>query len=237
MNYRIADLSVNMQVGGRTLKQSEPFLVSETDDPNADINMFDIAERVVYAMEHTVSPKSDPDVVEYVVSGSRFYRLLVNFDGFMLHSSAVVLDDKAYLFSADSGVGKSTHTKLWKERFENAYILNDDKPALRIFEDEIYVYGTPWNGKSSESVNKKVKLGGICFLYRNDKNVIRKLTSSEALQRMIRQTAQRKFKRHTFEKLMGHWDKLLQQCPIYEMGCLPDTEAVELAYQTMKGES
>ena len=115
-NYRIADLSVNMEVGGRTLEQSKPFLISEVPDENAKITLSGITQRVDFLMKNYVSEKSDPAVLEYIISGRRFYKALVNFNGFMLHASAVVYNGKAYLFSADSGVGKSTHTALWTSR-------------------------------------------------------------------------------------------------------------------------
>ena len=235
-NYRIADLSVNMEVGGRTLEQSKPFLISEVPDENAKITLSGITQRVDFLMKNYVSEKSDPAVLEYIISGRRFYKALVDFNGFMLHASAVVYNGKAYLFSADSGVGKSTHTALWKNCFEGAYTLNDDKPAIRVFGDDFYVYGTPWNGKSTESVNQRVPLGGICFLYRNSKNVIRKLSTSEALRRLIRQTAHQRFKRDVLETIVLIWKRLLVKYPGYELGCLPNEEAAGLAYQTMKGE-
>ena len=61
--------------------------------------------------------------IEYIYTGTIFNRLLINHHGCMLHSSAVVVDGYAYLFSADSGTGKSTHTGLWIEHFkEKAFI-------------------------------------------------------------------------------------------------------------------
>ena len=64
---------------------------------------------------------------EYYCSAYRFYTQLVDFSGLMLHSSAVIMDGRAYLFSAPSGTGKSTHTQLWLDVFgDRATILNDD---------------------------------------------------------------------------------------------------------------
>lgn len=86
---------------------------------------------------------------EYVWAGIQFYRKLLNYQGFMLHASAIEVDGKAYLFSADSGVGKSTHAKLWQKFFgeERAEILNDDKPAVVIEDECCFAYGTPFSGK------------------------------------------------------------------------------------------
>ncbi len=235
-NYRIADLSVNMEIGGRTYKQSRPFFVSDCPDSCADIVITGITEHIRRIMEDDLMKNSDPETLEYVISGRRFYKALVDFDGFMLHSSTVVYNNKAYLFSAPSGTGKSTHTSLWVKRFPGAYILNDDKPALRLIDGKFYVYGTPWNGKSKDSINERVELGGICFLYRDHVNVINRLSTGEALRRMIKQTAHQRFKRDVLEKLIKTWDVLLQTHPVYEMGCLPNEEAAQLSYTTMKGD-
>ena len=99
----------------------------------------------------------------YVQSGSIFYSHLVKFGGMMLHASAVALDGEAYLFSGPSGMGKSTHTRLWKQCFPEAEIFNDDKPALRELGGIWYAYGTPWCGKDGINKNMKVPLKPSAF--------------------------------------------------------------------------
>ena len=77
-------------------------------------------------------PYLNCEAIEYIYTGSYFHHLLLKYNGCMLHSSGVVVDGYAYLFSANSGTGKSTHTGLWLEHFKDkAYIINDDKPVLK----------------------------------------------------------------------------------------------------------
>ena len=84
----------------------------------------------------------DKESIEYMETGKQFYCSLIFYEGSMLHASAVELDGKAYLFSGDSGAGKSTHTKLWQTVFgESAIVFNDDKPALRCVDGKWYAYG------------------------------------------------------------------------------------------------
>ena len=89
------------------------------------------------------------DSSEYTWFGYRFYCELIHHSGFFLHASAVSLDNRAYLFSADSGTGKSTHTGLWLEYFGKgrAFLINDDKPALRKGDSGYLACGTPFSGK------------------------------------------------------------------------------------------
>ena len=73
---------------------------------------------------------------------------LLEWDTLLFHGSCISVDSKAYLFTAKSGTGKSTHTQLWKKWFgERAVFINDDKPLLKISAQGVTVYGTPWDGK------------------------------------------------------------------------------------------
>jgi serine kinase of HPr protein (carbohydrate metabolism regulator) len=168
-------------------------------------------------------------------SGTQFYRALLDFDGMMLHASAVALDGKAYLFSGQSGIGKSTHTGLWQKTFgDGVKLFNDDKPALRRIDGKWYAYGTPWSGKHGININMKVPIAGICFLKRGDKNEIRRLSPVEALPQVLAQTL-RKFKdAERLSLMLGHVDKLVKEVPIYELRNLPEPEAARLSYETMR---
>ena len=56
---------------------------------------------------------------------------------------------RGYLFLGHSGTGKSTHARQWLAAFDDAWLLNDDNPILRVMEDgEVRVYGSPWSGKT-----------------------------------------------------------------------------------------
>ena len=136
-------------------------------------------------------PDLDYESLAYMYSGWAFYRQLLSYDGLMFHSSAVELDGVAYLFSGPSGMGKSTHTRLWQQEFPSARIFNDDKPALRYIDGVWYAYGTPWCGKDGININTKVPIGGICFLRQGKENKIRRLPEIEAAAAIISQTLRR----------------------------------------------
>ena len=98
-----------------------------------------------------------------------------------MHGAVVAWKNQGYLFTAPSGTGKSTHLALWKKYLgDQAEVINGDKPILKVTEDEVWVYGTPWAGKEQWQVNKKVALKGICFLERGEKNSIQKIDSFSA---------------------------------------------------------
>lgn len=138
------------------------------------------------------------------------------------------------MFSADSGVGKSTHTGLWRKVFgDRAQIINDDKPALRCLDGVWYAYGTPWCGKDGINQNRKIPLAGICFLKRGQENRIRQLSSAEAIAGMMQQTIRFFRSRENLLKMLSHMDKLLTAIPAFELECLPDEAAAKLSHETM----
>lgn len=230
--YKIAELSIEMKCTGQTLlKQAEIYRKNANDSVDMTIQ---ISEQRLKNAKETYSHLSLNDC-EYILTGFDFYRLLLDFNGFGLHSSAVALNNKAVLFSAPCGTGKSTHASLWQQHFgaDKALIINDDKPVLRFLEDTFYVYGTPWSGKSDLNLNLKVPLQAIVFLEQATENHIRRLTNKEALKLLLYQSLSPNSDQDKMIKLLTLLDHLLNKIPVYQMGCTVSIEAVELVYQTI----
>lgn len=231
--YSIAGLTVNMEAFGRTEKQAEKYLADYTDSADIKLN---VSQKAVdkYADYLGTGDKSDG---YYLASGFEFYRALLNFDGFMLHSSAVCVDGKAYLFSGQSGVGKSTHTRLWTELLaDKCVILNDDKPAIRVMNDgQILAYGTPWSGKTDKNENMGVPLKAICFISRGKQNRIEKLDKKKAAMFIISQCT-KNFRQEQWEKILSLIDIVVENIKVYQLYCNTDISAAKLCYDTLSGE-
>lgn len=227
--YKIAGMTVKMDSYGRTEEQAIPYRCEPCDA--VDFTVISNWQKWQEAY-----PQASQDDCEYLATGMYFYRQLIDRDGLMLHSSAVVVDGKAYLFTADSGTGKSTHTSLWLEQFGDwAYILNDDKPALRLEDGVWYAYGTPWSGKHDISRNERVPLAGIAVLERGEKNEIMPFGGIEAIGAIMKQVNRPKAAEYR-AKLMKLMDKLITQVPIWKLRCNMDPEAVVISYEAMSGE-
>lgn len=223
--YKVANLVIRMSSFGRTVKQAEPYRC-EAAEP--DIVITSNWQELQKSQPHL----SDEDC-EYMCTGGSFYHQLLKHDGMLLHASAVVKDGYAYLFSAPCGTGKSTHTGLWLKVFGNdAYILNDDKPALRFEDGAWYAYGTPWSGKHDISANVRVPVAGICFLHRAQENTIVPFTGPKAIFALLEQTA-RPADAAQRAKLMELLDKLLTNLPVWKMGCNMDPSAAKVSYNAM----
>ena len=234
--YDIAGLKILMTTyHQRTKRQAKPYLSKKQwDDDKAD-GVIDLGQRFYEEQQSAYLKYSGFDDIEYIYTGALFNRLLIPHTGCMLHSSAVVVDDYAYLFSADSGTGKSTHTNLWLKHFgKNAFIINDDKPAIRKIEDTWYVYGTPWSGKTDLNVNARVKLGAIVFIERSKENWIEEISIKEAIPKFLNQTIRKLKAEEKMDMVLNNMEKILLENPIYKMGCNISNEAVVMAYEKIR---
>jgi len=181
----------------------------------------------------SIEPSLDDDNCEIIYSAEMFYVELLRFGGFMLHSSAVAVDGGGYLFSAPSGTGKSTHTALWRELLgDRAVILNDDKPAIMIGEQQVTVCGTPWSGKSDLNANMRVPLRGICVLGRSAENFIEPLPAANAVYSLLNQTIRPKDP-EKMSLLMDYVTKTAEAVKLWRMGCNISLDAARLAYEAM----
>lgn len=226
MLCKIADLLIEVPEAGGMASRCRDYLINEPI--GADITIR--TDR--YKPDRFAYP--DENLMAYMESGFQFCSQLLNFDGLYLHSSAIEWGGKAYLFSGPSGMGKSTHTRLWQSVYPDAKVFNDDKPALRRLDGHWFAYGTPWCGKDGININMKVPLGGICFLRRGDSNAIRRLSPLEASVQIISQTTHRFKSEDRLDLLLSHVDKLVREIPVYELCCTPTIDAALLSSETMR---
>ena len=227
--YRIADLNIIMDTFGRTAKQAEKYICEPFDQPDL------IIQSNVGKVKKKFPFLSDEDC-EYKSTSFRFKVNLINYNGIVLHSSAVVVDGKAYLFTADPGTGKSTHTTRWLQLFgERAFVLNDDKPALRLVDGVWYAYGTPWSGKDDISVNTCVPLAGIAALERGERNEISRFDGFAAIHALFKQLVPPMDTEYR-TKVLDHMDKLISMVPIWKLKCNMDPEAAIVSYEAMSGQ-
>jgi len=160
--------------------------------------------------------------------------LFVHQNILLFHGSVIAVDGQGYLFTAKSGTGKSTHTRLWRELFgERAVMVNDDKPLLKITEQGVIVYGTPWDGKHHLSSNICVPLKGICILKRNAVNHLEQIDKNRAYPMLLQQTY-RSANPATMAKTLSLIDQLTVRTGLFELGCNMEQEAARVAFEGMQ---
>ena len=161
--------------------------------------------------------------------------IMPKYDTFMIHGSAVSVDWESYLFIAKSGTGKSTHVKLWLELLgDRALIVNDDKPFIRVSDNEARIYGTPYSGKEGLNTNVSVPLKAVCILERSESNRIEPIDFSNAFPILIQQTYHPS-DREMFNRTLDLLDRLKGFVKFYRLSCNKELEAAEISYNAMKG--
>lgn len=231
--YKIADVIFETNhVYSYTPRLCEKYVYSGTEKPAFIVN---IKEEDILAEKSNEGGENFPDA--YLESLALFRKLgeyvLMNADGLIFHSSAVAVDGNAYLFTAPSGTGKSTHARLWKEMLGDRMVyINDDKPIIRLVDGEFYVYGTPWNGKHRLDTDTKAKIKAICKISQAKENCIKEISAGEMLMVILNQTV-RPTEAEEADKFFSLVDKLLKSVKLYSLGCDISREAAELSFGTM----
>ena len=184
------------------------------------------------AYEHIPYPNHSPAELENTAVYRKIAEMLPDHDGFVFHGSAVAVGEKAFLFTAKSGTGKTTHTTLWLKNIKGSFVVNGDKPIIRLIDDKPFVCGTPWMGKENYGCNKNVPLSAICFLNRGAENRIEKAEFGQVYPRLLGQTY-RPENGARMVKTIKLLEKIGRSVPIYELFCNMEDEAAFVAFEGM----
>ena len=151
-----------------------------------------------------------------------------------IHSSCIIYKDKAVLFLGESGTGKSTHTRLWREHIAGAVLLNDDSPIIRIENGKAYAYGSPWSGKTPCYKQERYELKGCVRLSQAPYNAIKKLSVLQGYGAIHPSCPPEFAYDDTLYDLVSEViSGILSAVPCYHLACLPDKDAALLSCQTL----
>ena len=230
--YKFGDVPVEITYrGGYFERKAEDYITDE--EPLFSI--FATDEDLDYENEQAeeVSNYSKP-YLEYIAIHRLFCEKAIEYGVVLFHSSVVEVDGECYLFTAKSGTGKSTHTRMWREVLgERAIMINDDKPLIREEDGVFYAYGTPWDGKHELSVNRRSPIKAICYLERGKENSIEKVNNKDVTYNLLAQIY-RPRNQEGLIKTLDFADSMLKSIPMYRMKCTISHEAAEMAYDAMK---
>ena len=228
--YRIADLNVKIEN-----EYSYTGIICR-DYIAKDDSYWDItarADKSEYAADRLIVPDATDGYLESLSIYRSISNQLIDYSGFILHSSVTERNGEAYAFAAKSGTGKTTHCKLWLDTFPDARIINGDKPLVRISDEKVFIYGTPWCGKENYNVNTKAPLKAVCFLERAEQNSIDRISKSEAVARIMPQLLIPKNPEY-IHKLLDLVERFVELVPAYLLKCNMTKEAAFVSYSGMQ---
>lgn len=236
MKYKIADFVVEFNNRYNYLdKQCAEFLydVNEKADIIVDISNEDICFESLACEE-----KYPLGYIESVCAYRKLCLHLPTQNALLLHSSVISCENRGIAFLAKSGVGKTTHTRLWRKVYgDKVKIINGDKPIIRFFDRVPYAYGTPWAGKENYYLNEKTELTDICFLERGTENSICKATPMECFNSFMNQIL-RPDDPEALKATLDLVEKLLKKCNLWLLKCNMANEAAMVVHDKIfKGEN
>jgi hypothetical protein len=172
---------------------------------------------------------SSPEALERLHLCRRIAELLPQYDRVLFHGSSLSIDGTGVLFTAKSGTGKSTHTRLWRQVFgDRVRMVNDDKPFLHIGADAVTVYGTPWRGKHSLGDNISAPLKAVYFVNRGETNRVETMTARELYPLLLQQTYTPE-NPAAMAKTLALVERLSRNVQLLRLYCNMDPEAAQIA--------
>ncbi|MBR4723828.1 MAG: hypothetical protein IK072_03760 [Clostridia bacterium] len=200
-----------------------------------DIEVCISREKLQYELEKAKEPAT-PEYAEFLCIYRAIAERLPEFGAFVFHGAAISYKNGAYLFTAPSGTGKSTHILLWRRYLGKAVdIINGDKPIIRIKDNKVFVCSTPWAGKEGWQKNRTVPLFSITFLSRSKKPSISKQIPKNCLNRIMNQVYMPK-SAQSLGKTLELIDLMLSRVPVYFLGCDISEQSVKVAFEGLTKE-
>ncbi len=212
-----------------------------TDEKHTDfsvsISLEDIeTEKVYLEKQRLLEGRPLGYIPDEMFEQTAIYRKIADnlgkYQALVFHGSAVAVGEKAVVFSAISGTGKTTHTNLWLKNFKDCFVVDGDKPIIRIFDGKPFVCGTPWNGKEGMGTDKNIPLSAICRIIRSETNHIEKTKSFAFLPHLLEQIHCSKA-----EDAMSHNLKIIKEftktVSYYNLYCNMEDEAAIVAFEEL----
>lgn len=190
----------------------------------------------VVVQDNNVMVTYDYGCMEPFVALKKVADAVVPFDTFLFHGAVVEKDGLAYMFTAPSGVGKTTRLQLWLEQYPDSIIVNGDKPFIKVTHDGVLACGSPWAGKEGWNNNVMVPLHAIFLLERSadeKESTIEEIGIGKMFPFLLQQAHYPKDAKILMKtiQLIKQMDGKVQ---FYRFKSAPNVDAIKLAYETSR---
>ena len=181
-------------------------------------------------------PSKDPGYIEFCCVMEKIATDLPNHGMLLMHGATIEYDGKAYIFTAPSGTGKSTHISLWKKFLgDKVSVINGDKPEVSFDEGKVYVHGAPWCGKEGWQINTSAPLAGVCVVEQAEANSIESIHPGENIELFMSQLYLTDEPDYLI-KVVDLFKKMAEAVPFYKLKCDISEEAAKCSFEQLTGE-
>lgn len=186
-------------------------------------------QRIVLQEDYTESA----GVLAFEYLGQIMPSIFLNHYALSFHGVLMEYQGKGIIISAESGTGKTTHARLWRE-LENALIVNGDCATVQKKENIWTGFGIPWSGTSGEQVNRRNPLKALVVLERHAENEAHRISGIEALSAILPHVKYPAWDKILTNKMFDLLEKFLCEIPIIRLRCRPDGEAVKVLKKALE---
>ena len=176
-----------------------------------------------------------PEYLEYSCIMEKIATDLPNHDMLLMHGATIEYDGKAYIFTAPSGTGKSTHIALWQKHLgQKVSVINGDKPEVSFQEGKVFVHGAPWCGKEGWQINTSAPLAGVCVVEQGNENRIEDFHPGQNIEVFMKQLYLSDEPDYLI-KIVDLFQRMAEAVPFYKLECDISEEAAKCSFERMTG--
>ena len=166
--------------------------------------------------------------IRYLFNAMGFDALLAKEKKLILHASFIAFQNKAILFSAPSGTGKSTQADLWQKYVRGVEIINGDRAIIGIEDNGVKAYGLPFCGTSKITLNQSFNLSTIVILRQGKINKLIELAAKDGYKYLYSQVNWIGWDKKLQINILDLLEKVVNSIKIYYFECLPEQSAVKM---------
>lgn len=230
INFKIKIANIVVEVNAfneSTMKYCKDFLCDENSDYVITMTREDLENETHIQEDGKVYASEEISALYRKIANLFIERNIV-----VMHGSSFKVNDYAFIVTARSGVGKSTHVTLLRELLGNEFsYINDDKPLLEVNDDNCMLYSSPWNGKERRGNNTYAPLKAIIFLNRGTSNTYRKIENNSDIYFRLMTQVYLPLDKSKREKALKIIDILLKRISFYEINVNTDISSAVMTYE------
>ena len=211
------------------------YLTEEDPEFQIEISQEEIDSERMIDQQQNISRRNS--YLETLVVYRKICGEMLSYNSFLMHGAVIAYNDNAYMFTASSGTGKTTHIRQWLDSIDHCSVVNGDKPLIHITETQAIACGTPWCGKEKMNTNVMVPLKAIVLMERSEDNKIVEITFEQALINLLQQTY-RPAEAAQMKKTLSLLSQLKDKVHFYRFNFNNyKNDAVQVAFQALVPES
>lgn len=210
------------------------FKIFLSEVPSQDIPV-SVPDRLVETYLHESPSVAYSAADEYHLLHLVISNALLAYNRCVFHGTAFLWHEKAWIFSAPSGTGKTTQYRRWRKLYhDEVKIINGDKPILEFKEDHtIMVHPSPWKGKERWGSMLNAPLGGIIYLEQGKENKIECMAPQDAVIPLYKQFLFLPEKEEYIHAVCRMEDTLLRNIPVWKLINKGDLESAQLTHDVL----